>query len=178
MDASGNTVTGYTGTVNFTSSDTAATLPANYTFQAADNGVHSFTVTFNTVGTQSLTVTDASNGTITGTLTGITVSPPPPVITSATTYSGTAGVAVSYQITASNTPTSFGASGLPNGLSVNTATGLISGTTTVAGSYPVTLSATNSVGTGTATLTLTIQRRPSQRAGGCGPDQSHGDRPA
>ena len=63
LDASGNTVTGYTGTVHFSSSDIAASLPANYTFQAADNGVHSFTVTFNTVATQSLTVTDASNGT-------------------------------------------------------------------------------------------------------------------
>ena len=34
---------GYTGTVHFTSSDTAAVLPANYTFVAGDNGVRTFT---------------------------------------------------------------------------------------------------------------------------------------
>ena len=41
-----------------------------------------------------------------------------PVITSATTASGTVGTAFSYQITATNTPTSYGATGLPAGLSV------------------------------------------------------------
>ena len=42
QDAYGNTATGYTGTVHFTSSDGSATLPANYTFLAGDAGVHSF----------------------------------------------------------------------------------------------------------------------------------------
>src|SRR5207253_5678203 len=45
---------------------------------------------------------------------------------------------------------------LPAGLTVNTSTGLISGTPTTAGTYSITLSATNGNGTGTATLTLTI----------------------
>ncbi len=80
----------------------------------------------------------------------------PPVITSATTASGTAGAAFSYQITATNTPTTYGATGLPAGLSVNTGTGLISGTPTSAGTSKVNLSATNPGGTGNATLTLTI----------------------
>ncbi|MBZ5635739.1 MAG: family 16 glycosylhydrolase [Acidobacteriia bacterium] len=80
----------------------------------------------------------------------------PPAITSATTASGTVGSAFSYQITATNTPTSYGATGLPAGLAVNTATGLISGTPTAAGTSTVTLRATNSGGTGNATLTLTI----------------------
>ena len=43
QDAYGNVVTGYTGTIHFESTDGTATLPANYTFKAADNGVHTFT---------------------------------------------------------------------------------------------------------------------------------------
>ena len=79
-----------------------------------------------------------------------------PVITSATTANGTVGSAFSYQITATNTPTSYGATGLPAGLSVSTSTGLLSGTPSATGTSPVTLSSTNSAGTGTAALTLTI----------------------
>jgi hypothetical protein len=78
------------------------------------------------------------------------------VITSPTTASGTVGKAFSYQITATNRPNSYGATGLPAGLTVNTVTGLISGTPTGAGTSTVTLSATNRYGTGKATLTITI----------------------
>ena len=79
-----------------------------------------------------------------------------PVITSATSASITAGTTFSYQITATNSPTDYAATGLPAGLSVNTTTGLISGTPTAAGTSAVTLSAKNSSGTGSAILTLTI----------------------
>jgi hypothetical protein len=58
----GATATGYTGTIKFTSTDGAANLPADYTFVAADNGVHTFTggVTLTTAagGTKSITATD------------------------------------------------------------------------------------------------------------------------
>jgi fibronectin type 3 domain-containing protein len=80
----------------------------------------------------------------------------PPAITSATTASGKVGSAFSYQITATNAPTSYGGTGLPAGLSVNTGTGLISGTPTSAATSTVALSATNSAGTGNATLTITV----------------------
>lgn len=79
-----------------------------------------------------------------------------PVITSPTTASGTVGQIFSYQITANNSPTSFGATGLPGGLTVNTSTGLISGTPSSAGSSTVSISATNSAGTGSGTATITI----------------------
>jgi hypothetical protein len=59
-DANGNIVTGYTGTVSFSSSDTKALLPDSYTFTAGDKGTKTFSVTFKTAGTQSLTVTDGS----------------------------------------------------------------------------------------------------------------------
>jgi hypothetical protein len=66
---------GYTGTVHFSSSDGQAGLPADYTFTAADAGVHAFSATLKTAGTQSLTVTDTTNGRFSGTETGITVNP-------------------------------------------------------------------------------------------------------
>jgi hypothetical protein len=65
-DAYGNTATGYGGTVHFTSNDSAAALPSNYTFTSTDAGVHSFSVTFNTVGTETITATDSTSATITG----------------------------------------------------------------------------------------------------------------
>ncbi|MBI3883492.1 MAG: carbohydrate-binding protein [Sphingobacteriales bacterium] len=79
-----------------------------------------------------------------------------PVISSAAAASGTVGTAFTYSITASNTPTQYGAPGLPAGLTVNTTTGVISGTPTAAGTYSVTISAGNGNGTGTQLLTITI----------------------
>lgn len=73
--------------------------------------------------------------------------------------SGTVGVGFStYTITAIDSPASFSASGLPAGLLVNTSTGQITGTPTQAGTFNVTIGATNSVGTGTATLVITISQ--------------------
>jgi hypothetical protein len=66
LDASNQVVPGYTGTVHFTSSDGQATLPADYTFTAADNGSHLFSVMFGTGGRQTLTATDTSTSSITG----------------------------------------------------------------------------------------------------------------
>jgi hypothetical protein len=70
-----------------------------------------------------------------------------PVITSPLAASGTVGTAFAYTITATNSPTSFGATGFPAGLSLNTATGAITGTPTAVGNYSVSLTASNSGGT-------------------------------
>ena len=67
QDAQGNVVTTYAGTVAFTSSDAAATLPGNVTFAAADNGQKDVTVTFSSIGAQTLTATDTSSALIQGT---------------------------------------------------------------------------------------------------------------
>jgi len=74
-DGFGDVATAYRGTVTFTSSDSSATLPANYTFVSDDAGVHTFTggVTLFSVGEQSVTATDVAVGAITGSQTSITV---------------------------------------------------------------------------------------------------------
>ncbi len=83
-----------------------------------------------------------------------------PVITSPATATGTVGTAFSYQITATNSPASFAATGLPAGVQLDTITGEIHGTPTVAGAYAINLSATNAGGTGTGTLASTVSAAP------------------
>jgi hypothetical protein len=77
QDQFGNTVAGYTGTVHFTSSDLQAVLPADYTFVSGDSGTHTFSggVTLRTIGTQSITASNMTAGSFSGTQTGIVVSP-------------------------------------------------------------------------------------------------------
>ncbi|MBA0884956.1 LamG-like jellyroll fold domain-containing protein [Flavobacterium undicola] len=79
-----------------------------------------------------------------------------PEISSATTATATLGASFSYSIIASASPSSYSASGLPAGLSINTSTGVISGTPTAIGQSVVTLGAANTSGTGTATLILNV----------------------
>ncbi|ACB73603.1 putative Ig domain-containing protein [Opitutus terrae] len=90
-----------------------------------------------------------------------------PAITSASSASGKIGTAFSYQITATGTPTSYAAAGLPATLSLDAATGLISGTPTGTGTHSVSLTATNLFGAGEA-KTLTIQIGSSGGGGGGG----------
>jgi len=71
----------YLGTVHFTSSDGAASLPANYTFTVLDAGSHTFTggVTLNTSGTDTITVSDAHQAATPGTAT-VNVSAAAPAV--------------------------------------------------------------------------------------------------
>ncbi len=131
----------------------ATGLPAGLTVSSG-TGLISGTPAAAGTSTVTLSATNAT-GTGTATLT-LTFAAPAPVITSAGSASGTAGAAFSYQIAATNSPTSYGATGLPSGLTVNSGTGLISGTPAAAGTSTVTMSAINATGTGRATLTLTI----------------------
>ena len=112
-DASGNTLTNYAGTVAFSSSDVQAGLPATYAFGTADQGVHTFSVTLKTAGSQNITVQDAVNGLTTG-QTGILVSA---AAASKLSLSGlpagaTAGAKLEFSITAfdpfNNIADSFG----------------------------------------------------------------------
>jgi len=98
----------------------------------------------------------AANPAGTGTLSLDLVVLPLPVITSTGTKTGIAGEGFIYQITATNSPSSFDADGLPRGISTDHKTGLIIGSTPSAGRYSVTLTATNPAGIAHKALTLTI----------------------
>jgi len=83
-----------------------------------------------------------------------------PVISSVDTANGNQGSDFNYFINASNTPTSYGATGLPAGLTIDTATGIISGIPTVPGVFNVTITAANSVGTDSEVLAIGIAPTP------------------
>lgn len=170
LDGSNNPSTGYTGTVQITSSDGKAILPANGPLQ---NGLGSFLLTFETAGNQTVTATDTSTPAITGNSGTIAVkATAAPAITSATPPKGTVGERYSprsvcyarlpfgecgYSRTYFNFPlTASGgvpgadtwswapvaSSSLPPGL--NLANGFISGTPTAAGAYQVNITVTDS----------------------------------
>jgi hypothetical protein len=72
QDQFNNTVTGYAGTVHFTSTDGSATLAADSTLT---NGVGTFGATMRTPGIRTITATDAG-ASVTGTSNGINVQSP------------------------------------------------------------------------------------------------------
>jgi ELWxxDGT repeat protein len=101
-NTAGAASTGYRGTVHFTSSDPQAVLPADYTFTAADNGVHTFSAILKTAGGHSITAADTVATGLAGTQTAITVRP---AAASTLTVAGfpspvTAGVAGTVTVTA------------------------------------------------------------------------------
>jgi len=69
-----------------------------------------------------------------------------PVITSPATAEVGAGAPFTYQLTATNQPTSFDAPSLPTGLEMDTATGLITGTLYTPGVYQAMVTASNAIG--------------------------------
>ena len=87
--------------------------------------------------------------------------PAAPVITSPLTASATKGQQFTYQIVATNEPTSYAASNLPPGITFNSALGVIAGAPANLGNFQVSLSATNSSGTGSAVLSLNVAAPPS-----------------
>jgi hypothetical protein len=182
-DASNNALTGYTGTVHFTSSDAGSPgLPSNYTFVAGDNGSHTFTngVTLKTAGSQTVSVNDTVETSKTGTAT-ISVSPAGAdhfkvtAPASATAGSAFNTVTLTAQDPYNNTATGYangnhtiawsGASTSPGGNAPNYPTSTVSftngvSTTTLsatlfaAGSNNLTATATSPSLTGTATISV------------------------
>jgi probable HAF family extracellular repeat protein len=75
LDPYGNVVTGYAGTVHFSSSDPQALLPGDYTFVAADKGAHTFAAGLMTAGTRSINAGDIVTGGPAGSQGNILVTP-------------------------------------------------------------------------------------------------------
>ena len=78
-------------------------------------------------------------------------------ITSSSTASATNGSPFTYEILANNGPLAYAATGMPNGLQIDTVTGLISGIPNdTAGSYSIVLDSVGGTVTSSKTLTLTL----------------------
>jgi autotransporter-associated beta strand protein len=150
LDAFNNTATGYTGTVHFTSSDSAATLPAN---SPLTNGVGTFSATLKTAGNRTLTATDTTTSSIAGTSNTIAVSAAAAThFTVSAPATATAGTAVSFTVTAldqfNNTATGYtgtvhftstdSAATLPANSTLTNGTGSFSATLKTAGNQTLT----------------------------------------
>lgn len=132
----------------------AAGLPAGLSFNPATGVIAGTPIVSGTflipIGATNLVNSDSQVLTL-------TIASSVPVITSALTATGAEnGTNFSYTIKASNTPTTYGASGLPLGLTVNTNTGAITGTPIYGGTFTVPIWAINAWGTASTKLILTI----------------------
>ena len=86
---------------------------------------------------------------------------PVPVVSSPLSITATVDRPFTYQIVASASPTSYTATSLPAGLTLNSSLGVITGTASQSGTTEVTIGATNASSTTTATLTITVQAAPA-----------------
>ena len=145
-----NPVVGGTGVTNVVGSGTSGVFTVSASSLTANTAY-----TYTAYATTSAGTTYSSTGTF-------ATLPLPPAITNGTlTASGTYASAITtYTITGSNIPTSYSATGLPGGLSLDAATGAITGTptTTIGSPFSVTIGATNAGGTGTATLVFSVAK--------------------
>ena len=169
-DANGNIATGYVGVVHFTSTDSQAVLPANYAFTTADKGVHVFSATLKTIGTQSIIATDTLTPSITGAQSGITVnaavkSLSTSITTSKSSYSRGSNIPITVTVKDSVSGALLQGASVtvnlvnPSGLTVATYTGKTGSNGQAKFTY--TLSRTAPRGTWAATTTITLTGYPN-----------------
>jgi hypothetical protein len=155
-----------TGSATISWSVTAGSLPAGLSLNASTgviggtpsaSGVSTFTVqALNSVGYNAKQLSITVNA-------AAPVAPPPPSITTASTLaSGAVGAAYSQTLTASGSAPftwTVTAGAIPSGLTLNSASGVISGTPAVAGTFSFTIQVQNAAGTGSQQFSLTIRKR-------------------
>ncbi len=159
-----------TGTPTPTLSETG-TLPTGVTFTPG-TGALAGTPAAGTAGSYPISFTATSIGapvvqSFTLTVNGPTAAP---TITSADSTSFTVGTAGTFTVTATGNPApTFAETGaLPTGVSLNTTSGVLSGTPAAgtAGSYPITITASNGTPPdGTQDFTLTVNQAPADHLG-------------
>lgn len=140
------------GTV--TGSGTTWTVPVSYTGTAP--------VSITVIGGATAIIRDAATHLFAGGNPAATVTFTPtsgtavtaPAITSPLTATVVAGAPFSYTVTGSNSPTSFSATSLPAGLTFTSPN--ITGSVATPGVYNITVGATNTAGSDSKTLVLTV----------------------
>lgn len=160
LDSSGNPAF-YSGTLHLTSSDGAASLPANAGLAATNS---SFTVTLNTPGSQTITAADTVNGSLTVTTAPISVgvATAPAITTQPVSQTASAGSNATFTVQVTGNPAPgyqwyVGGSPIPGATSPTlTLTNVQLGN---AGIYTVT--ATNDAGSATSkAATLAVDAAP------------------
>ncbi len=144
------------GDADFDPSATASSGLA-VTYSSSDESVASIVngkVHILGTGTATITASQAGNGVYTPAPSQTQVLTV--VITNDITPTAVMGTPFTYTITNNATLNSFTATGLPVGLSLNTTTGVISGTPATYGSFAVALTASNGTISGSQTITLTV----------------------
>lgn len=128
----GNTLYSYSNTIHFTSSDAQAVLPADYTFDPnTDQGSHTFSVTLNSLNSQTVTATDTLAAPIMATATLNVSHNPDLTVTKTHTGNFTQGQTGHYTLNVGNAG------------DIST-----TGAVTVADALPIDLTATGMSGTG------------------------------
>jgi endo-1,4-beta-xylanase len=151
-----------------TSPVTSGTITfSNFVSAWASHGMNLGTMNYQVLATEAFGGGSGSNSVTLGGGGGNTVS-----VTNPGNQSGTVGTALSTQIHATDSggaALTYSATGLPAGLSINSSTGLISGTPTASGSSSVTVTARDSTGaSGNTTFTYSIASSGGGGTGGGG----------
>ncbi len=167
VDRFGHPVLDYTGTVRFSSSDTAAVLPQATTFAVVDLGKKSFSgaVTFATPGTHLLSAQDASSSTVRGEQLGIfVVAASSPLVLHDANLHAAVGKPYLYNalgvVRAVGAPViAFSACGGPASFQVDALTGGVRWTPEAPGSVTLCVAAKNSLGEDRFTFVVSVVAR-------------------
>lgn len=159
------TLTAANGTVPYTFAVTGGALPAGMTLSSA--GVLSGTPTASGSFNFTVTATDSDKPTARTATASLAIKVnAPPAITSGTSTTFTVGSAGTFTVTATGFPApTFSETGtLPSGVTLNSSSGVLSGTPAAGtgGTYPITITAQNgATPNATQSFTLTVDQAPA-----------------